>query len=150
MILLEHVLNVEALFPAQLREETSPTGSHFSLQKEQHDLWEFNGVRVLSPGGCSALSWWAGNFPSLQWHHGPRSGSLPHGALIYCDLSHYIRDSDVLDSMKDSPVKLSPVAPSFLANLSAHLIHIETISNVDKINKRLSSESSILNPLYVS
>lgn len=103
MILLEHVFNVETLFPAQLREETSPTSSHFSLKKEQHDLWEFDRVRVLSPGGCSAPSWWASNFPSLQWHHGPRGGTLPYGVhvsihstLIYCDISQYINDSNVL------------------------------------------------------
>lgn len=71
IILLEHVFNVETLFPPQLREETSPTGSHFFLKKEQNDLWEFDEVRFLSPGGCSTLRWWASNFSSLQWHHGP-------------------------------------------------------------------------------
>lgn len=77
IILLEHVFNVETLLPAQPREETSPTGSHFSLQKEQHDLWEFDGVCVLSPSGCSAASWRASDLPSFQWHHGPGVGPLP-------------------------------------------------------------------------
>lgn len=107
-ILLEHVFNVETLFPAQLREEASPTCSHFSLKKEQHNLWKFDGVCVLSLGGSSASSWWASNFPSLQWHHGPRGGTLQYGVhvlwsepsihltLMYCDVSQYMSDSDVL------------------------------------------------------
>lgn len=57
--LLELVLNVKTFFPGQLSEETSSTGSHFSLKKEQHNLWEFDGVCVLFLGGSSA------NFPSL-------------------------------------------------------------------------------------
>lgn len=65
IILLEHVFNVKTFFPAQLSEEMSSTGSHFSLKKEQHNLWEFDGVCLLSLGGCSALSWWPSSFPSL-------------------------------------------------------------------------------------
>lgn len=83
--LLEHVFNLETLFPAQLREEGPPTRSHFPLQKVQHDPWELDGACVASPPGSSVPSRWARYFSSLQWHHGPRGGALSYPVHVLCN-----------------------------------------------------------------
>lgn len=117
-ILLERVFNLETLFPAQLREESSPTSSHFPLKKEQHDLWELDGACVTAPRGSSVPSWWASNFSSLQWHHGPRGGTLSYGVhVLWNEPSNAL--SEFFPGNSDVSLSLScqtSISRSFLGN----------------------------------
>lgn len=110
--LLEHVFNLETLFPAQLREESPPTCSHFPLKKIQHDLWELDGACVASPLGSSVPSRWARNFSSLQWHHGPRGGALSYGVhVLWNEPSNSLTLFPVIPMLAAvAPVKLVAVA----------------------------------------
>ena len=58
-ILPEQLLHLESLLPAELREESSSTGSHFSFQQEQNKLRELVWFRPSAP------STGRDHFPSL-------------------------------------------------------------------------------------